>query len=69
MDRGWSEQRQAFRQHYDSDALDASALLILRTVAKPAFGSPSTRTAVLDSERSARAAGGAMRPAYHDISQ
>jgi GH15 family glucan-1,4-alpha-glucosidase len=28
MDRGWSEERQSFRQHYDSDALDASALLI-----------------------------------------
>lgn len=28
MERGWSERRQAFRQHYDSDALDASSLLI-----------------------------------------
>jgi GH15 family glucan-1,4-alpha-glucosidase len=28
MDKGWSESKGAFRQHYDSDALDASALLI-----------------------------------------
>jgi GH15 family glucan-1,4-alpha-glucosidase len=28
MDRGWSESRQAFRQHYDSDDLDASVLLL-----------------------------------------
>jgi len=28
MTRGWSERRQSFRQHYDGDALDASALLI-----------------------------------------
>jgi GH15 family glucan-1,4-alpha-glucosidase len=28
MERGWSERRQSFRQHYDSDALDASVLLI-----------------------------------------
>jgi GH15 family glucan-1,4-alpha-glucosidase len=26
MDRGWSTQRRAFRQHYDSDVLDASLL-------------------------------------------
>ncbi|MGH7804253.1 MAG: glycoside hydrolase family 15 protein, partial [Candidatus Binatia bacterium] len=26
MTRGWNEQRQAFRQHYDSDALDAANL-------------------------------------------
>jgi GH15 family glucan-1,4-alpha-glucosidase len=29
MQRGWSEARQAFRQHYDSDDLDASVLLII----------------------------------------
>jgi GH15 family glucan-1,4-alpha-glucosidase len=28
MERGWSERRGAFRQHYDADAIDASALLI-----------------------------------------
>jgi GH15 family glucan-1,4-alpha-glucosidase len=28
MARGWSESRQAFRQHYDSDELDASVLLL-----------------------------------------
>jgi len=28
MDRGWSEERQAFTQHYDSDALDASHLIM-----------------------------------------
>jgi GH15 family glucan-1,4-alpha-glucosidase len=28
MARGWSESRQAFRQHYDSDELDASSLLM-----------------------------------------
>lgn len=28
MEKGWSESLQAFRQHYDADALDASALLI-----------------------------------------
>jgi alpha,alpha-trehalase len=28
MERGWSEKLQAFRQHYDADALDASTLLI-----------------------------------------
>jgi GH15 family glucan-1,4-alpha-glucosidase len=28
MDRGWNEQRQAFVQHYDSDHLDASNLLL-----------------------------------------
>ena len=30
MDKGWNPQRQAFRQHYDTDALDASNLLMLR---------------------------------------
>ncbi|WP_327321777.1 glycoside hydrolase family 15 protein [Streptomyces sp. NBC_01210] len=28
MERGWSEQRQAFVQHYDTDVLDASLLLM-----------------------------------------
>jgi GH15 family glucan-1,4-alpha-glucosidase len=28
MGKGWSEAKQAFRQHYDSEALDASSLLI-----------------------------------------
>jgi GH15 family glucan-1,4-alpha-glucosidase len=28
MDRGWNERRQAFVQHYDSDVLDASLLLM-----------------------------------------
>jgi GH15 family glucan-1,4-alpha-glucosidase len=28
MDRGWHEERQAFVQHYDSDSLDASVLLM-----------------------------------------
>jgi alpha,alpha-trehalase len=28
MERGWSRKLQAFRQHYDADTLDASALLI-----------------------------------------
>ena len=28
MERGWSDQLQSFRQHYDADTLDASALLI-----------------------------------------
>lgn len=28
MEHGWSERLQAFRQHYDADTLDASALLI-----------------------------------------
>jgi GH15 family glucan-1,4-alpha-glucosidase len=28
MQRGWSEKHQAFRQHYDSDDLDASVLLL-----------------------------------------
>ncbi len=28
MERGWSERRRAFRQHYDTDDLDASTLLI-----------------------------------------
>ena len=28
MDNGWSEERQAFVQHYDSDALDASNLIM-----------------------------------------
>lgn len=28
MNRGWSDSRQCFRQHYDADALDASVLLI-----------------------------------------
>ncbi len=28
MERGWSEELQAFRQHYDADTLDASTLLI-----------------------------------------
>ncbi|AHY46523.1 Glucoamylase and related glycosyl hydrolase [Rubrobacter radiotolerans] len=28
MDRGWNERKQAFVQHYDSDALDASVLLM-----------------------------------------
>ena len=28
MARGWSDERGAFRQHYDSDALDAAALLV-----------------------------------------
>ncbi|MCC6954202.1 MAG: glycoside hydrolase family 15 protein, partial [Deltaproteobacteria bacterium] len=28
MTRGWSEERQAFRQHYDTDAIDASNLLL-----------------------------------------
>ena len=28
MDRGWSEQRQAFVQHYDDDVLDASLLMM-----------------------------------------
>jgi GH15 family glucan-1,4-alpha-glucosidase len=30
MDRGWSEQEQAFVQHYDGDVLDASLLLMPR---------------------------------------
>lgn len=29
MDRGWSEARQAFRQHYETEELDASTLLVL----------------------------------------
>jgi GH15 family glucan-1,4-alpha-glucosidase len=28
LERGWSSSKQAFRQHYDTDALDASVLLI-----------------------------------------
>jgi GH15 family glucan-1,4-alpha-glucosidase len=28
MERGWSDELQSFRQHYDADSLDASALLI-----------------------------------------
>lgn len=28
MERGWSEALGSFRQHYDDDTLDASALLI-----------------------------------------
>jgi GH15 family glucan-1,4-alpha-glucosidase len=28
MERGWSDKLQSFRQHYDADTLDASALLI-----------------------------------------
>ena len=28
MDKGWNPQRQAFRQHYDTDALDAANLLM-----------------------------------------
>jgi GH15 family glucan-1,4-alpha-glucosidase len=28
MDRGWSEKRQAFIQHYDDDVLDASLLMM-----------------------------------------
>jgi len=28
MAKGWSEQRHAFKQHYDSDSLDASSLLM-----------------------------------------
>ena len=28
MERGWSEELQAFRQHYDADTLDASTLLV-----------------------------------------
>ncbi|MBV8505705.1 MAG: glycoside hydrolase family 15 protein [Alphaproteobacteria bacterium] len=28
MERGWSDELQSFRQHYDADTLDASALLI-----------------------------------------
>jgi GH15 family glucan-1,4-alpha-glucosidase len=28
MERGWSDELQSFRQHYDADSLDASALLV-----------------------------------------
>jgi GH15 family glucan-1,4-alpha-glucosidase len=36
MQRGWSEELQAFRQHYDSDDLDASVLLLTTMDVLPA---------------------------------
>jgi GH15 family glucan-1,4-alpha-glucosidase len=36
MQRGWSEVRQSFRQHYDSDDLDASVLLMINMKFMPA---------------------------------
>ena len=53
MHKGWSEERQAFVQHYGSDVLDASILLMPLTL----FIAPEGPALALDARRDRRRAG------------